>query len=135
MPSKSILLIEHETSLRDVLGACLSELGNWQVTISGSIQEGIALCELNRPDVILMDASTPEDDAILLVEQLKRYSSEQAVPILLISSRADWFTLNEFQTMGFSGAISKPFNPSTLSSQVARLMILSEEKNSFNADF
>lgn len=126
MPSKSILLIEHETSLRDVLGACLSELGNWQVTTSGSIQEGIALCELSRPDVILVDASAAENDALILVEQLKQYSANQSVPIVLISDRAAWFTLAEFRQMGFSGAISKPFNPCTLSAQLSRLMSLNK---------
>ncbi|UNC18486.1 response regulator [Latilactobacillus sakei] len=118
----SILLIENEAGLRDILGDCLSELGGWEVRLSESIQEGIVLCEEQRPDVILMDASTSENDAILLVEQLKQYSVSQSVPILLISSLANWFSLQEFRQMGFSGAISKPFNPSTLSSQVYRLM-------------
>ncbi|MEA5451519.1 response regulator [Leptolyngbya sp. CCNP1308] len=126
MPSHSILLIENEAGLRDVLGDCLSELGDWEVRLSESIQEGIKLCEEKRPDVILIDASTPENDALLLVEQLKRYSVSESVPILLISDRANWFTLKEFRQMGFSGAISKPFNPSTLSSQVSRLMSLNK---------
>lgn len=122
MLGKSILLIEHEAGLRDVLGDCLRELGGWEVRLSASIQEGIRLCKEQRPDVILIDSSTSESDALLLVEQLKQYSASQAVPILLISSRADWYTLKEFRQMGFSGAISKPFNPSTLSSQVYNLM-------------
>lgn len=126
MPSNSILLIENEAGLRDVLGDCLKELGGWEVRLSGSVQEGIKLCEEKRPDVILIDASISENDAILLVEQLKQYSVRQSVPLLLISSRANWFTLKEFRQMGFSGAISKPFNPSTLSSQVHRLMTVEE---------
>lgn len=122
MPSNSILLIENEAGLRDVLGDCLRELGGWEVRLSGSVQEGIKLCEEKRPDVILIDASISERDAILLVEQLKQYSARQSVPLFLISSKANWFTLKEFHQMGFSGAISKPFNPSTLSSQVYHLM-------------
>ncbi|MGG6239847.1 response regulator [Nodosilinea sp. AN01ver1] len=129
MPNRSILLIEYEASLRAVLGACLSELGDWDVVLSNSIQEAIKLCKTSRPDVILMDASAPEDDALILIEQLKQYSIRQAVPILLISSRADWFTRKEFHGMGFSGAIGKPFNPSTLSSQVVRLAKLSEAES------
>ena len=122
MLNNSILLIETEASLRDVLGDCLRELGDWEVTLSGSVQEGIKLCEAKRPDAILIDASISENDGILLVEQLKQYSTRQSVPLFLISSRANWFTLKEFRQMGFSGAISKPFNPSTLSSQVHQLM-------------
>jgi DNA-binding response OmpR family regulator len=126
MPRKSILLIEYETSLRDVLGGCLSEFGDWQVTPSQFIDEGIRLCEKQRPDVILIDASTAENDALVLVERLKQYSIDQAVPLLLLSSLASWFTHEEFRQMGFSGAIGKPFNPSTLASQISLLVSLSK---------
>lgn len=125
MPSPRLLLIEHEASLRDVLGACLGELGDWDVTASQSLQEGISLCKHHRPDVILVDASTPEDDALLLMELLKRDSLNQAIPIVLISAKADWFTAHELHQMGFLGAISKPFNPSTLSAKIHHLMAYS----------
>lgn len=128
MSKQSILLIEPEANLRAVLGDCLSELGDWEVTPSTSIHEGIQLCQKNRPDVILMDASTPEHDALILIEQLKRYSSNQSVPLLLISALAHWFTLKEFHQMGFSGAISKPFNPATLSSDISHLASLNDTK-------
>lgn len=122
MATKSILLIEHEVSLREVLSACLQELGGWDVTISGSIREGILLCEQKKPDVILVDTSTPEIDALLFIEQLKACSHQQSIPILLISSRANWFTAKQLQEMGFAGAITKPFNPSSLPSYIANFM-------------
>ncbi len=122
MATKSILLIEHEASLREVLRACLQEFGGWQVTLSSSIRDGIHLCEQARPDAILIDTSTPELDALLFAEQLKTYSLDQDIPILLISSRASLFTEQQLRQMGFAGAISKPFNPSTLLAQIARLL-------------
>jgi len=105
---RSILLIEYEADLRHVLGDCLSELGGWEVKLSGSIQDGIRLCEEKRPDVILMDASTAESDALILVEQLKQYSADQAIPIVLLSPRASWFSLGEFRQMGFAGPLVSP---------------------------
>ncbi|WOD40007.1 response regulator [Nodosilinea sp. E11] len=128
MPKQSILLIEHETHLRYILSDCLSELGGWEVTPSTSIQEGIQLCEKKRPDVILMDASAPEPEALILIEKLKQYSSTQAVPIVLISALANWLTPKEFHQMGFGGAIGKPFNPSTLSAQIFHLASLKSAK-------
>lgn len=122
MSSKSILLIEHENSLREVLGACLSELGGWQVTQSNTIQEGVSLCIAKRPDVILVDASTPETDALIFIEQLKNCSAKQSIPIVLITAMANWFTTQELRQMGFFGAINKPFNPSALPSQVSHLL-------------
>lgn len=122
MSTKSILLIERETSIREVLRACLSEFGGWRVTVSNSIQEGVELCITTHPDVILLDASTSETDALIFTEQLKQHSMTRSIPILLITARASWFTPKQLYEMGFAGAITKPFNPSTLSSQVSHLL-------------
>jgi CheY-like chemotaxis protein len=42
MATKSILLIEHEADLREVLQTILQEFGGWQVTISNSIRKEFA---------------------------------------------------------------------------------------------
>lgn len=122
MPTKSILLIEHEASIREVLHTCLIEFGGWRVTLSNSIQEGVDLCPTLCPDAILLDTSTSETDALIFLEQLKQYSITQSIPILLITARASWFTLRQLHQMGFAGAIAKPFNPSTISTQVSSLL-------------
>jgi len=127
MAKKSILLIEHETSLQEVLRASLQEFGGWHVTLSSSIREGIRLCEQVRPNAILIDTSTPELDALLFAEQLKTYSRNQGIPILFISSRASLFTNQQLRQMGFAGAISKPFNLSTLPAQIARILEWDEQ--------
>lgn len=126
MSAKSILLIEYEDSFREILSSCLSELGGWIVTASASIREGFDLCLAAQPDVILIDASTRETDALVFIEQLKQYSANQAIPILLIASYANWFSLGDLQRMGFAGAINKPFNPSTLSAQIFSLLAWSD---------
>jgi len=129
MATKSILLIEYEPSLREILRAALQEFGGWQVTLSSSIREGIQLCQQAHPQAILVDTSTSEVDALLFVEQLKSYSVEQAIPILLISSRATLLTEQQLRQMGFAGAISKPFNPSTLPAQIVRLLKWDEQES------
>jgi CheY-like chemotaxis protein len=120
--TKSVLLIEYEASIREVLRTCLIEWGGWRVILSPSIQEGLSLCQSTHPDAILLDTSTAEADALIFLEQLKQHSTSQSIPILLITARASWFTPNQLQDMGFTGAIAKPFNPCTLSTQVAQLL-------------
>lgn len=122
MAPKTILLIEHEAGIQEVLHACLSEFGGWSVTLSNSIQEGVNLCMTIYPDVILLDTSTSETDSLLFIEQLKQYSVTQSIPILLITARASWFTLKQLHQMGFAGAITKPFNPFTIATQISHLL-------------
>jgi CheY-like chemotaxis protein len=122
MSTKTVLLIEHEASIREVLHTCLSEFGGWRVTLSNSIQEGIALCMATCPDAILIDASASETDALIFIEQLKQHSMTQSIPIVLITARASWFTPKQLHQMGFAGAITKPFNPSILPAQISHLL-------------
>lgn len=122
MSVRAILLIEHEPSIGEILSACLSELGGWRVTLSNSIRAGVDLCETVHPDAILLDTSTSETDALIFVEQLKQHSMIQSIPIMLLSSRASWFTPKQLQEMGFVGAIAKPFNPTTVTDQIAQLL-------------
>ncbi len=122
MPVKSILLIEYEAALGEVLRTCLSEFSDWRVILSNSIQEGVKLCISITPDAILLDASTFEIDALIFIEQLKQHSTTKSIPIVLITGRANWFNAKQLNQMGFIGAITKPFDPSTLSAQVAQLL-------------
>ncbi|HEY9639434.1 MAG TPA: response regulator [Coleofasciculaceae cyanobacterium] len=127
MSTKTVLLIEHEASIREVLYASFREFGGWRVTLSDSIKEGIDLCMATCPDAILLDTATAETDALIFIEQLKHHSMTQSIPILLITARANWFTSQQLQEMGFAGAITKPFNPSTLPAQVSYLLRWSDE--------
>ncbi len=122
MSAKLILLIEPEASIREVLQTALSELAGWQVTPVSSIQQGTELCLRTCPDLILLDTSSSEADALLFIEQIKHHSLQKSVPIVLISARASWFTPKQFEQMGFAGAITKPFDPLTLAAQVASLL-------------
>lgn len=122
MSNRSILLIEHEASIREVLHTSLSEFGGWKVILSDSIREGVNLCKLVCPSAILLDTSASETDALIFLEQLKQHSVAQSIPILLLTARASWFTAEQLHQMGFSGAIAKPFNPFTVSTQIASLL-------------
>jgi len=127
MPTRSVLLIEYEASLREVLSTSLREFGGWRVTLSDSIKSGVDQFPVVCPDVVLLDASTSETDALIFLEQLKQYSSAHAIPIVLMTARASWFTPEQLRTSGFAGVISKPFNPVTLAAQVAQMLGWREE--------
>ncbi len=127
MSTKSILLIQPEADIREVLRISLSDIGGWRVILANSVQQGLELCMTTHTHAILLDASTSETDALLFVEQLKQHSIAQSIPILLISARASWFTPEQLHQMGFAGAIAKPFNPSSLPAQVSQLLRKCEE--------
>ncbi len=127
MSTKSILVIEPDAGIREVLRTSLSDIGGWRVILANSVQQGMELCMSTHTHAILLDTSTSETDALLFAEQLKQHSITQSIPILLISARASWYTPEQLRQMGFAGAIAKPFNPSSLPVQVSQLLRRCEE--------
>ena len=68
--------------LRDTLSACLAIRPD--ITVVGKVAEPdevLALCELRRPDVVILDAGPRLGEISLLVSKLKRHSPELNVVV------------------------------------------------------
>jgi len=105
MPTKLILLIDDEANVREVVQACLKDLGGWNVLSVASAQEGLKMLSVERPDVILLDVLMPGMDGITFIQQIKDNPLAQAIPVLLLTSKARWFTPRQLQQLGVVDAI------------------------------
>lgn len=127
MAQKLILLIDHEASVRTVLQVCLSRLGGWDVLSVSSLESGLATLGDRQPDAILLDSPALAGSALPFILKLRR-DMAKPVPILLITSRAKWFTPQQLKDMGVVGALLKPFNPVTLPAQISAMLNWDSEK-------
>jgi CheY-like chemotaxis protein len=118
----SILLIDYDTSVREVLQVCLSEIGGWNVIPAASFEEGLALLLTKKPDAIIMDIITPKRDSTKFIHHLKENPLTKSIPILLITHKASWYSPQNLQEMSVVGAIAKPFNPATLPVEISKLL-------------
>ena len=127
MALRLILLIEHDEEIREVLRVCLRYLAGWDVVALSSPQESPEAVTHERPDAILLDAFLPRMNGLgfiqkFLIRKLKSHALTQSVPILLITDKASWFTAEQLHSLGIQGAIAKPFDPTTLPSQIAQIL-------------
>ena len=119
---KSILLIDYEASVREVLQVCLSEIGGWNVIAAASFEEGLASLLTEKLDAIIMDNITPKRDSTKFIQKLKQNPLTQSIPILLITHKASWYSRQHLQDMSVVGAIAKPFDPVSLPVQISQLL-------------
>jgi CheY-like chemotaxis protein len=122
MATKSILLIDDEASVRELVEACLSDLAGWNVETVASAQEGLRWLQAKHPDVILLDILMPGMDAVTFLQKLRELPSCQSLPVILLTVRARWFSPQKLQEMGVIEAIAKPFNPVTLPDTIADVL-------------
>ncbi|MFB2876047.1 response regulator [Floridanema aerugineum] len=120
--AKSILLIDYEASVREVLQVCLSEIGGWNVIAVASFEEGLALLLTEKLDAIIMDNVTAKRNSTRFIQKLKANPLTQSIPILLITHKASWYSRQHLQEMSVVGAIAKPFDPVFLPVQISKLL-------------
>jgi DNA-binding response OmpR family regulator len=127
MPEKSILIIEDEPSIAEVVGLYLRRAG-YQVQTLGDGQAALDVLEKHIPDLVVMDLMLPGVDGLSLTRWLRDRSE---VPIIMLTSRREEMDRIAGLEMGADDYVVKPFSPQELVSRVrAVLRRASGEKNS-----
>lgn len=116
---KKILMIDDEADIQTIARIGLTLMGGWQVLTASSGQEGIAQAKKNRPDAILLDVMMPDMDGIATLSALKADAETQFIPIIFLTAKSKASDRKKFYEIGAQGVINKPFDPTTLASQIS----------------
>lgn len=119
MINKHILMIDDESDIQTVARIGLTMMGGWQVLTANSGKEGIAQAKSHVLDVILLDVMMPDMDGVATLKALKADTSTQAIPIIFLTAKSRAINRKELYALGAQGVIHKPFDPTTLASQIA----------------
>lgn len=103
---KSILIIEDEKQIQNILRAFLEDAG-YQITLADDGLEGIAAFHKNKYDLVLLDIMMPKLDGYTVCEMIRR---ESGTPVVLLTALDD----EGSQMKGFDlladDYITKPFS-------------------------
>lgn len=122
MSSKRILIVDDEERIREVVRACLEDLGGWETIVAESGEEGLLKAESERLDAILLDVSMPDLDGFTFFQRLQDNIKTRSLPVILLTAKVLNSDRERFSGMGVAGVISKPFNPVTLSEEIAAIL-------------
>ncbi|MBW4512828.1 MAG: response regulator [Scytonematopsis contorta HA4267-MV1] len=122
MTTKRILVIDDEELLQEVIQASLEDVGGWEVLLASSGMEGISIALSEPLDGILLDVSMPVMDGIETFKKLQEDSNTQRIPVIFLTAKVQPADKARFSELGIAGVIAKPFDPMTLTDQVATLL-------------
>ncbi|RMF27152.1 MAG: response regulator [Cyanobacteria bacterium J083] len=122
MNDKSILLIDDEEAIQEVVQVGIEIEAGWQVAIASSGLEGINLAQNQQPDAILLDVMMPYMDGISTLQQLKTNAKTSAIPVIFLTAKTQAAEKAQFKSLGVVDVITKPFNSMTLASQIAKIL-------------
>ncbi|MBN3927410.1 response regulator [Nostoc sp. NMS4] len=121
--TKKLLIIDDQEPIRELVQACLEDLGGWNTLTAASGQEGLKIAQTeSNIDAILLDVSMPDMDGFAVYAELQANSATKAIPIILLTAKVQGSDRTRFAQMGVAGLISKPFEPTSICEEVAEIL-------------
>jgi CheY-like chemotaxis protein len=114
-----ILIIDDEEDIREVAALSLQTVAGWDVVMANSGAQGLARAIEHKPDAILLDVMMPGMDGPTTFRELRKNPATAHIPVLLLTAKVQSSDQRRFADLGVEAVLFKPFDPLTLSTQIA----------------
>ena len=98
------------------------QMEGFEVLTAADGQEGVASAKANLPDLVVSDVMMPRVSGLELVEQLKADETTKAIPVILLSAKAQVDDIRAGLDAGADDYVTKPFEPLELVDRVNKLL-------------
>lgn len=119
---RRVLMIDDEPDIRRIGQLSLQRVGRWEVLLAASADEGLALAERERPDLILLDVMMPGTDGPTTLGRLREHPATAAIPVIFMTAKAMPQEQQRYRELGAIGVIAKPFDPMHLPAEIRRIV-------------
>jgi DNA-binding response OmpR family regulator len=116
-----ILVVEDSADIADLIVRYLERAGHTtdHVTSGGAV---IRHVRARMPDLIVLDLMLPEMDGLQVCQTLRHDATTAAIPIIMLTARADEADRIHGLELGADDYVSKPFSPKELVARVGALL-------------
>ncbi|WP_377478502.1 MAG: response regulator [Microcoleus anatoxicus] len=122
MIDRRILVVDDDEHLRELVQACLEDLGGWDTLVARSGEQCLEILKTERPSAILLDVSMPGMDGVAVYDRLQSNPMTRSIPVILLTAKVLPSDRAKFAEMGVTGVIPKPIQPTTLTAEVADIL-------------
>jgi two-component system phosphate regulon response regulator PhoB len=116
-----ILIVEDEQDIADLIGFNLERAGYVVFKAHDGI-EGTEVAKRERPDLIVLDLMLPGRDGYAVFRELRRDSRTVAIPVIMLTARAQTEDRIQGLEAGADDYLTKPFSPKELMLRVQAIL-------------
>jgi len=116
--SDRLVLIVDDNDMNVRLARDVLRFAGFRTLEARTGEEGLALAEEHRPDVILMDIRLPDMEGTDAVRRLKSQPDTATLPVVALTSFAMKGDRERFLALGFDGYLEKPISVKEFPGQV-----------------
>lgn len=117
--SHRVLIIDDEDDIREVAAMSLETVAGWEVMVANSGAQGLTRAATYKPDAILLDVMMPGMDGPTTFRELRKNPVTAKIPVLFLTAKVQATDRRRFADLGIHAVLVKPFDPLTLSTQIA----------------
>jgi len=117
MNSKTILVVDDEPAIRDMISTALDVAG-YECLQAENAQQAHGMIIDEQPDLVLLDWMMPGTSGIELIRRLQRDDLTKNVPVIMLTAKTAEDNMVQGLESGADDFITKPFSPRAL---VARI--------------
>lgn len=129
MGSKTILIIDDEEPIRELLKLTLQSAGFDSVLEASDGEDGLALAARYLPDLILLDLMLPGMDGLSVCRRLKTSPDTRMIPIIMLTAKSDESDIVVGLEMGANDYITKPFSRKVLTARIRAQFRIAEQQD------
>lgn len=122
MTTRRVLLVDDDDVIREVAQLALSMVGGWEVSTASCGPEGLAKARAELPDAVLLDVMMPGMDGPSTFALMQADPALRHIPVILLTATVRRDEQRPRDGLGLAGVIAKPFDPLTLSAEVAEIL-------------
>jgi two-component system phosphate regulon response regulator PhoB len=108
-----VLVVEDEKDILDLVSYHLEQAGNKVLTAMDGA-EGLAICEAQKPDLVVLDLMLPKMDGKEVCRRIRRGADTSSIPVLILSAKAEEVDRIVGFEIGADDYMTKPFSPREL---------------------
>jgi len=114
-----ILVVDDERPIVEAISYNLRKEG-YEVMTAADAQECVAVARRQPPDLVLLDIMLPSGSGLDVCRQLRLEHGN--IPVLLLTAKVQNSDQRRFADLGVEAVLFKPFDPMTLSAQIASVL-------------
>lgn len=122
MTGRTVLVVDDDDDVREITSCALELLAGWTVIEATGGAPALELAAEHQPDLILLDVMMPDMDGPTTVRALHGRPHTRAIPVILLTAKAQFAAGLAEADLDVVGVITKPFDPHGLVDTIDRLL-------------
>ena len=117
----TVLVVDDDPVIQKLLEVNF-EMEGYDVEVAGDGVEGLERARAVMPDIVLLDVMMPKMNGLEVAAALKGDAKTRAIPIVMLSAKAQSADVHAGVEAGVDDYVTKPFDPLDLLERVAGIL-------------